>query len=195
MMQQPVIEEGFLRTGGTGSRAPSGVGGSPRGAELQAGRATAEWRTWPAVPDTLTRARRSVAAFVEAAGAGADLLHRVKLAVSEAVTNVILHAYHDWEAETTPGAVHVGVALAGTGDRDELWVIVADEGCGLQPRDDSPGAGQGLRLIAAAVDQLTVIRRGEGGTELQMRFDLDSGTAQPSGRERAGRDVADAVCG
>jgi serine/threonine-protein kinase RsbW len=191
MMQQRVIDEGFLSTGG-GQGPRSGVLPSPPRAELDAGGLAAEWRTGPAVPETVRLARRSVVAFAELAGAGTTLLDRVKLAVSEAVTNVVLHAYRDRDAEAAcAGPVHVGVALAGTGDRDELWVLVADEGCGLQPRDDSPGGGRGLRLIANAVDELTVVRRGAGGTELRMRFDLDRGTGEGPGRD--GAVVADAA--
>lgn len=127
--------------------------------------------SWPAVAETTTVARRAVVDFAEQAGATSEELEAVQLAVSEAVTNAVMHAYRDRD----PGLVHVSAALAG----DELWVLVADDGCGLSPRDDSPGAGYGLRLIAQAADQLTVVRRGDGGTELRMRFDL----------EHAGRDA------
>ncbi len=123
-------------------------------------------RSWPAVPDTPTYARRAVADFAEQAGATSEELEAIRLAVSEAVTNAVMHAYRDRD----PGLVHVSAALAG----DELWVLVADDGCGLSPREDSPGAGYGLRLIAQAADQFTVLRRGDGGTELQLRFDLEN---------------------
>jgi serine/threonine-protein kinase RsbW len=134
-----------------------------------------EWRSWPAVAEAVTMARRALARFAQAAGAGEDLVQRVRLAVSEAVTNAVVHAYRDrQDRRLDPPLVHVGAAIAGDGKVDELWILVADEGCGLRPRDDSPGAGQGLRLIAATVDELTILERAEGGTELRMRFDLDA---------------------
>jgi two-component sensor histidine kinase len=52
-------------------------------------------------------------------------------------------------------------------------VQVADEGGGLAPRVDSPGLGLGLILIAQACDELDIIKREGGGTELRMRFGLN----------------------
>jgi serine/threonine-protein kinase RsbW len=165
-----------LASGGPSRRGRRASGGTTAIGWPSTERVTPEWRTWPAVADTVRLARRTLVRFAEAAGAGEELLDRVRLAASEAVTNVVIHAYRDrGNAPVPAGPVHVGAAVASGADRDELWVLVADEGCGLQPRDDSPGAGQGLRLIAHAVDGLTIIRRAEGGTELQMRFDLDAG--------------------
>lgn len=139
-------------------------------------------RSWPALPATPAYARRAMVDFAEGAGATVEELEAVQLAVSEAVTNAVMHAYRDRD----PGLVHVSAALAS----DELWVLVADDGCGLSPRDDSPGAGYGLRLIAQAADELTVVRRGHGGTEMRMRFDLENAGRGPgvlpdvSGEER-----------
>ena len=151
---------GGLAAGGDGEDVPStGV--------------SAEWRSWPATAAAVRVARRSAIAFAKTAGASTDLLQRVGLAVSEAVTNVVLHAYRDRRAAGGPGgSVHVGSAIAGEGAHDELWILVADDGCGLRPRGDSPGGGHGLGLIARAADELTIVARGGGGTELRMRFDL-----------------------
>jgi anti-sigma regulatory factor (Ser/Thr protein kinase) len=101
--------------------------------------------------------------FARAAGADAEQLSDVRLACSEAITNVVRHAYRGER-----GLVHVDAALAG----GELWVLVADGGCGLGVDSKHPGMGQGLRLIAAVSDELTIVERAEGGTELRMRFDL-----------------------
>jgi serine/threonine-protein kinase RsbW len=79
--------------------------------------------------------RRAVAELAAHAGATEDLADAVRLAVSEAVTNVVLHAYRD-----SSGSVHVSADLAGS----ELWVLIADDGCGLRPVADSPGLGMGL---------------------------------------------------
>jgi serine/threonine-protein kinase RsbW len=135
-------------------------------------------RSWPAAPNSVASARRALVAFAKAGGAGDDQLDRIRLAVSEAATNVVLHAYRG-----RAGLIHIDAAVVGAGDRDELWVVVADDGCGLQVREDSPGGGRGLRLIAGAADELTILRRAEGGTEVQMRFGLDPGVAdRPAGQ-------------
>jgi serine/threonine-protein kinase RsbW len=96
----------------------------------------------------------------------------VQLGVSEAVTNVVVHAYSD---APKPGSLEVAAALAG----GELWVIVTDSGAGLRPRRDSPGLGLGLGLIAQISDGVDLEHRASGGLELRMRFVVDpSATTQ-----------------
>jgi serine/threonine-protein kinase RsbW len=120
-------------------------------------------RTLPAVPSTVTALRTAVAAFVTEAGLGEPLLTGVKLAVSEAVTNVVMHAYIDAEQ---PGEVRLVASL----DGDRVHVIVSDDGCGMVPRLDSPGLGVGLPFIAHATDTLDIQHGDGGGTELRMSF-------------------------
>lgn len=71
------------------------------------------------------------------------------MAVSEAVTNAVLHAYVDCDE---PGVVAV---YAQTRERS-LQVAVCDAGSGMRPRTDSPGLGVGLLLIARVTDELTI---------------------------------------
>lgn len=110
--------------------------------------------------------RRAARSFAEEAGACEATVHGVQLAVSEAVTNVVLHAYRPPEEA---GEVELAAAIEG----DELCVEVCDRGCGMAPRVDSPGAGVGLRVIAALAGALRIgtSRRGDG-TCVQMRFAL-----------------------
>ena len=61
-----------------------------------------------------------------------------RVAVSEAVTNAVVHAYVDAPA---PGEVEV---FAKRDPDDGLEVHVSDEGRGMMPRRDSPGIGVGL---------------------------------------------------
>jgi anti-sigma regulatory factor (Ser/Thr protein kinase) len=124
-------------------------------------------RSWPAVPTSVPLARHAIVELARAGAANAEQLHAVRLACSEAITNVVRHAYRGGH-----GLVHVDAALAD----GELWVLVADDGCGLGTRSDTPGMGQGLRLIAAVSDDLTIVERAEGGTELRMRFSLARAT-------------------
>ncbi|MDX6680456.1 MAG: serine/threonine-protein kinase RsbW [Solirubrobacteraceae bacterium] len=124
-------------------------------------------RALPAVPSTVTALRGEAAAFVMAAGFGEPLLSGVKLAVSEAVTNAVIHAYVD---ATQPGEVRLLVSL----ECDGVRVTVSDDGCGMVPRLDSPGLGVGLPFIAHAADTLDIVHNAGGGTELQMSFRVAS---------------------
>ena len=126
------------------------------------GRMSAEW---PAIPASVAEARAAVSAFAEAAGANGDALAAVSLAVSEAVTNAVLHAYVDREE---PGLVEVRARC----EADTVVVEVADEGRGMLPRTDSPGLGLGLPLIAQMTQSLEVYDRNGGGTEIRMAFPL-----------------------
>jgi serine/threonine-protein kinase RsbW len=119
--------------------------------------------TFRAEPESVPVARRSVSEFAAAAGADRHQVDAVRLAVSEALTNAVLHAYTG-----EPGNVHVTAAVV----PGELWVLIADEGRGLEPRADRPGLGLGLALIAQVTDELAIVPRAGGGTEVRMRFDL-----------------------
>jgi anti-sigma regulatory factor (Ser/Thr protein kinase) len=120
---------------------------------------------WPAVAASVAEARAAVSEFAEAAGATSDALAAVSLAVSEAVTNAVLHAYLDRDE---PGSVEVRARR----EAETVVVEVADEGRGMLPRTDSPGLGLGLPLIAQMTESLEVHDRDGGGTEIRMAFAL-----------------------
>lgn len=120
----------------------------------------------PAVPESCARARRDVGAAV--AGRGLDA-GAVALAVSEAVTNAVVHAYRDREPEAGDGCVRIRVSADATG----IWIRVTDEGLGMSARDDSPGLGVGLSLVATVTDQLLILQ-GDTGTRVHMRFEFDT---------------------
>ena len=123
--------------------------------------------TWtvPASPESVPHLRESVAVFARERGMPESRVHDVRLAVSEAVTNAVVHAYRE---RAKPGTVAVSVTVD---DGEWIEVRVTDEGGGMTPRDDSPGSGLGLPLIhrlADRVDHRTP--PGGSGTELLMRF-------------------------
>jgi anti-sigma regulatory factor (Ser/Thr protein kinase) len=95
-------------------------------------------------------------------------LAAVDLAVTEAVTNIVVHAYRDRGPADAPGRVRVALTL----HDDAAWVAVADEGAGMAPRADSPGLGMGLSLIANLCDELEIEQRHDG-TRIHMRFAFD----------------------
>jgi anti-sigma regulatory factor (Ser/Thr protein kinase) len=92
------------------------------------------------------------------------VLTNMKVAVTEACANVVVHAYDDQgdlELEIVP--------------RDqELTVVVRDEGKGFQPRvsmSEDASWRLGMPLIASLTDALEVGRGPCGrGTEVRMKF-------------------------
>ncbi len=117
----------------------------------------------PAVPSTVGQIRRRAAAFAAAAGASREITDAVALAVSETVTNVVVHAYLGRD----PGLVSVRCRA----DGERLIVEVADEGVGVAVRDDSPGVGHGLATVGALAQALEITSKPDGsGTVVTMSF-------------------------
>jgi serine/threonine-protein kinase RsbW/stage II sporulation protein AB (anti-sigma F factor) len=114
-----------------------------------------------AEPANVGDLRKAVVAYAEQAGFGDT--SQIALAVSEAITNAVVHAYRD-SAEV--GDVRV-VACDGP---DELVVVVRDYGDGMMPRADSPGLGLGLPLITTMTDDLQIEAADGAGTLLRMHF-------------------------
>ena len=119
--------------------------------------------SWTAVPLSVPSARHAVLAHLRAADMPDPPLNDVGLAVSEAATNVVHHAYRDRDE---PGPVHVRVQMRA----DELELIVEDEGSGMIPRADTPGLGLGLPLLAAISERFEVEARAGGGTRVSVWF-------------------------
>ena len=120
-------------------------------------------RTYPAVPESIPQARREICQLAARSGASRQKIENIRLTASEALTNAVLHAYHD-----QPGALHVTAVVV----EGEMWLLIADDGCGLQAEADSPGLGLGLALIARSSDHFSIGPRSAGGVELRMRFNL-----------------------
>jgi anti-sigma regulatory factor (Ser/Thr protein kinase) len=110
-----------------------------------------------AQPDQVRVIRREVRDF--ALEHGATDPNAVALAVSEAVTNAIVHAYVD---APEPGEIEVVAQRAG----DDA----SDPARGLPPRPDSPGVGLGLPLVATLAESFEVQARAGGGTQVRMAF-------------------------
>ncbi|MEA2245932.1 MAG: serine/threonine-protein kinase RsbW [Solirubrobacteraceae bacterium] len=117
------------------------------------------------MPESTPQLRRAITRFAAAAGAAEGAVENISLAVSEAVTNVVVHAYAD---ESGPGAVRITAALEG----GWIHITVSDDGRGMVPRLDSPGLGLGLPLISQTADAFDVHHAESGGTELRMSFRL-----------------------
>jgi serine/threonine-protein kinase RsbW len=113
-----------------------------------------------AQPKSVAVVRRELGAFVDEHFS--DASPDIALAVSEAVSNVVLHAYRD----EGPGTVRVVACVRPT----ELVVVVRDYGVGMRPHPESPGAGLGLSIIGAATSAMNVERPDDGGTRIRLRF-------------------------
>ena len=141
--------------------------------------------SYPAQPPQVATIRRAVSAIAKRAGADVETLIRLELAVSEAATNVVLHAYR---APHASGRIHVTARV----ERGSIDVAVRDDGCGLAPRPDSPGMGLGLSLMASEADRFEARTVEGGGTEVQMGFVLP---AHALARARFASSRADARAG
>jgi serine/threonine-protein kinase RsbW len=119
-----------------------------------------------AEPDSIGRARVAVSELAERAGAPGKAVAEISLAVSEACTNVVVHAYRGGLTGPMHVSGHVGEAT--------LTAMVIDEGVGMGARVDSPGLGLGLPTIAALANRFEVRPGPAGrGTSLRMTFLLD----------------------
>jgi anti-sigma regulatory factor (Ser/Thr protein kinase) len=107
--------------------------------------------------------RREVAAFARDAGMDDQGVGSVRLAVSEAATNAVVHAYREADGE---------LEVRAWVNASELLVVVRDSGLGLAPRPDSPGLGLGMPLMASVTKRFQVVSDGRNGTEIHMAFAL-----------------------
>ncbi|WP_249010409.1 ATP-binding protein [Conexibacter sp. DBS9H8] len=119
---------------------------------------------YPAVAASVRAARNAVAAIAEAHGASPQCVDDVRLAVSEAATNVVVHAYE----EHTTGSFRVLAVIGG----DQLVVIVEDDGRGLSSPARTPGLGAGLTVMRETATQALFREREHGGSSVQLRFTL-----------------------
>lgn len=118
-----------------------------------------------AVAENVPVIRHALGAIASTRGADPKVRGAIALAVTEAATNVVLHAYPDG----TPGVLEVEVEAAE--ERGRLAITIRDEGAGIVGDAPSPGLGAGLPIISAVADRVAV-RSGFPGTEVQMSFTL-----------------------
>jgi anti-sigma regulatory factor (Ser/Thr protein kinase) len=134
-----------------------------------------------ATPSAVGELRRSAAEFVSRAGASEEVKQAVALAVSETVTNAVVHAYNGQER----GQVRLSCRAEG----ERLVVEVVDAGAGLWLRQDSPGIGHGLAMVGAVARALSIAPGPDGhGTAVTMAFvtmafGRDPAPAAPPGLE------------
>ena len=118
----------------------------------------------PARAEGVGVVRQALAGMADALAFYAAVLSDMKMAVTEACTNVVVHAYDE-----QAGQLEVQM-LAG---EEDLTIVVRDHGTGIQPRPtrrDVPALGLGLPLIAALSDSFELRGSVGEGTEVRMTF-------------------------
>jgi serine/threonine-protein kinase RsbW len=114
-------------------------------------------------PENLVLARLALAGVVARAPLGEDVVADLKLAVTEACTNAIEHAY---AGDAGDNEVVVRFSL----DEEVLAVQVQDWGSGFDADRHAPEdelrdhAGVGLMLIRSLTDELTIASAADGST-------------------------------
>ena len=117
-----------------------------------------------ALASTVGVMRNGVVSFAADHGASLRAQTDIALAVSEAVTNSVVHAFVHEPAGT--------IGLFAEAALDALHVRITDDGCGMRPRPDSPGMGLGLSLIARLTSSLELGAGSRGrGTVMRLSFD------------------------
>jgi anti-sigma regulatory factor (Ser/Thr protein kinase) len=117
--------------------------------------------TLPALPENVAVVRRVLEGVADVVGLSDDVAENVRLAVTEACTNVVRHAYEEGE-----GAIDVVVKPRG----GWIEIVVSDEGRGMGPSPDTAGPGLGLPLISALAERVELRPGRRGGSRLAMSF-------------------------
>ena len=119
--------------------------------------------TLPARAENVAVVRHAFGGLGDVMNVADQTLSDIKLAVTEACTNVVVHAY--------PGRDDGPLGVTATVDEGSLTVVVRDHGRGIVPRPDSPGLGMGLPIIARLTRTMDVRSPESGvGTQLCMTF-------------------------
>ena len=127
--------------------------------------------TIPARPEYITLSRLALAGISRVRAFSDETLADLKLALTEACSNSVRHAYGDGE-----GVVDIRYEL----HDDRLVIEVADNGEGFDPAegssddDDLSEGGLGIAIIRSVADELEIDRRnGERGSVLRFVKRLD----------------------
>jgi serine/threonine-protein kinase RsbW len=127
----------------------------------------------PAQASNVPLVRQVLSGLLDASDVEPALCADVKIAVTEACTNVVVHAYPDGE-----GPLETNMSMV----PGHLLVSVRDRGLDFNPLPQDHGTqalGFGLALISSLSDEFSM-RSGNSGTEVQMMFALTDDPAVES---------------
>jgi serine/threonine-protein kinase RsbW len=116
----------------------------------------------PARSENVAVVRHVLGAFAEALQLPEQLVDDMRLAVTEACTNVVRHAYE----REHPGSIDVVIRPVDS----MLEVVVSDRGRGMGHSPETGGPGLGLPLIAALTHSLEIDDGPREGSRLAMSF-------------------------
>jgi serine/threonine-protein kinase RsbW len=123
--------------------------------------------TIPARPEYITLGRLALTALAGIRPVSDEALHDLKLALTEACTNSVKHAYE----EGGEGTVDILYEL----QPDRLAVEVGDAGSGFEPQDRNGADGDelsegglGIEIIRAVTDEVQIEPREGGGSRLRF---------------------------
>jgi len=122
-------------------------------------------------------ARVAVAAFVSQLDPTVEEITDVKTAVSEAVTNSIIHGYENRKE----GIIKIEASITG----NEITIIITDKGKGIQDidqameplytsRPDLERSGMGFTVMETFMDSLEVSSKDGQGTRIVMKKKFNS---------------------
>jgi serine/threonine-protein kinase RsbW len=122
--------------------------------------------TIPARAEYITLGRLALTAIAGVRPVSDETLHDLKLALTEACTNSVKHAYGNGGGE-----VEIVYQL----EPDRLVVEVGDMGSGFEPgklppsdESDLEEGGLGIEIIRALADEVEIGPRGDGGSRLRF---------------------------
>ncbi len=125
-------------------------------------------------------ARMAVSAFVARFDPTIEELAEIKTAISEAVTNVVIHGYKK-------GSLNEKVYITCEHDGENLNIVVEDKGMGIedisramQPlyttNPDGERSGMGFTIMETFMDNVQVISEKDKGTTVMMKKKLSACT-------------------
>ncbi len=115
-------------------------------------------------------ARSTVAAFCVPLNLNLDELTEIKTAVSEAVTNCVVHAYPNCE-----GDIKINVKLY----ENKIYISISDEGVGIEnfekarepfftTKPEEERSGMGFTVMESFMDKIDVKKNGRNGVTVVM---------------------------
>lgn len=130
-------------------------------------------------------ARVCVASFCLALNPSIDEITDIKTAVSEAVTNCVVHAYPDRKGEVLMKCKIVG---------NEVEIEVSDTGVGIEDfskakepfyttKPTEERSGMGFAVMESFMDSVELSRNGTSGLKVLMRKKIASRRAMAAGEE------------
>ena len=136
----------------------------------------------PALPVSAGDARHALDLWVQNLRPTKPERNDLLLAISEAATNAIRHAYPE-------GTEDAAFRLDAEISDDRLQVVLTDDGVGLGASSSNPGLGMGLPLLGTLAETLMLVGPPERsrGLEVRMWFAFASLAVQGSARASGGQ--------